>query len=125
MNVSGDLGTYWRKVAHAQDFHVRAAVSQQRDGSIVLGKSAISRNGGSIVDFRTFGKLALSMIVEVEGGRMPSLVDSLVALGWRIDVDPDCEALAGRKSELLAGTFHLTFAEGEGKLAASAPAGPR
>lgn len=124
VNVSGDLAAYWKKVAHAQDFHVRAVVSQRRDSAILLGKHAISRNGGDIVDFRMFSNLALSMIVEVEGGRMLSLVDSLVALGWHVDVDLDREALAERTSDLLAGTFHLTFPECDGKRATPAPAVP-
>jgi hypothetical protein len=109
VDVSGDLGAYWRKVARAQDFHVRAMVNQQRDTAMLFAKRSISRNGGDIVDFRTFSKLTLSMVVQVERGRLPSLVDSLVALGWDVDVDRDPEALAERASENLAGTFHLSF----------------
>ncbi len=124
MDACGDLGTYWKKVAHAQDFHVRAVVTQRRDSAIPLGKHAISVAGGDIVDFRTFGDLALSMIVEVESGRMLSLVDSIVALGWHVDVDLDPEALAEGTSDLLAGTFHLTFPEVDGKLETLDPAVP-
>lgn len=111
MDVVGDLGTYWKKVARAQEFHVRAVVTQRRDSAILLVKDAISRSGGDILDFRTFGSLALSIIVEVEGARVLSLVDSLVAVGWDVDVDPDGEALADRASDQIVGTFHLIFPE--------------
>ncbi len=109
MDGSGDLGEYWRKVARAQHFHVRALVNQQRDTAMLFAKRSISRNGGDIVDFRTFSRLALSMIVQVERGRLPSLVDSLVALGWSVDADLDREAVAEPASERVAGTFHLRF----------------
>ncbi len=109
MDVTGDLGTYWKKAAHAQAFHVRAVVAQDRDGALLLGKDAIACSGGEILDFRTFGTVALSMIVEVEGGRVLALVDSLVALGWDVDLDPDCDALAERASDRIVGTFHLIF----------------
>ncbi len=109
MDVVGDLGTYWKKVAHAQDFHVRAVVSQHRDSAILLAKRVIARKGGNIVDFRTFGNLALSLIVQVKGRQMLSLVDSLAALGWHVDVALGRETRTERSNDLLAGTFHLTF----------------
>ncbi len=96
-------------MARAQDFHVRALVNQQRDTALLFAKRSISRNGGDIVDFRAFSTLALSMIVQVERGRLASLVDSLVALGWSVDVGLDGDARAGRASEIVAGTFHLSF----------------
>ncbi len=109
MDACGDLGAYWRKVARAQDFHVRARVNQQRDTAMLFAKRSISRNGGDIVDFRAFSKLALSIIVQVDRGRLSSLVESLVALGWVVDASLDREALAGRPDEKLAGTFRLSF----------------
>ncbi len=101
VDVTGDLGTYWRKVARAQDFHVRAVVSDPRDDAILLFKDAISRSGGDVLDFRTFSELELSVIVEVQGGRVLSLIDTLVASGWDVDVDPDGEVLRRFATALL------------------------
>ncbi len=111
MDVTGDLGTYWRKVARAQGFHIRAVVTQRRDSAILLVKDAISHSGGDLLDFRTFGSQALSIIVELEGARVLSMVDALVALGWDVDVEPDREALAVRAGDQIVGTFHLIFPE--------------
>jgi hypothetical protein len=121
--MPGDLAAYWRKVARAQDFHVRALVHGARSRALDLGKAAVCRNRGEILDFRTFGDQCLSMIVEMDGTRVLSLVDSLVALGWTVDVDPDRDALARRAADLLEGTFQLTF-ERDGELARPVPAVP-
>jgi hypothetical protein len=115
--MAGDLAAYWKKVARAQDFHVRAVVREGRGRAIARGRDAVFLNGGDLLDFRTFSDLSLSMIVEMDGSRVLSLLDSLVALGWDFDVAPDREALARRAGDLLEGTFQLTFDDGE----ASAP----
>jgi hypothetical protein len=122
--MSGDLGEYWKTIARGRDFHIRAVVREGRDRAIDLAKDAVSRNHGDILDFKMFSNLALSMIVEMNGSRALSLLESLVAMGWDVDVDPDCEALALRATDLLEGTFQLTFPDGDGELAISLPAVP-
>jgi hypothetical protein len=99
-------------------------VREGRDRAIDLAKDAVSRNHGDILDFKMFSNLALSMIVEMNGSRALSLLESLVAMGWDVDVDPDREALALRATDLLEGTFQLTFPDGDGELAISLPAVP-
>lgn len=120
--MAGDLAAYWRKVARAQDFHLRVVARERRERAIELGKGALARNRGDLLDFRTFGSRSLSMIVEMEGSRVLSLLDSLDALGWEIDLGPDREALARRGDDSLAGTFRLSFAAGDGELPAPVPA---
>jgi hypothetical protein len=122
--MPGDLAAYWRKVARAQDFHVRAVARDGRARAIGLGKDAIVRNDGDLLDFRTFSDLSLSMIVEMDGGGVLSLLDQLEALGWDIDVNPDRAVLAQRADDLLEGTFQLTFPEGDGEPRIPTPAVP-
>jgi hypothetical protein len=122
--MSADLAAYWKKVARAQDFHVRAAARAGLARAVNAGKDAIVRNRGDVLDFRRFGDLALSIIVEMDGSGVLSLLDELEALGWDVDVNPDRETLAGLAGDLLEGTFQLTFPEGGGELRLPTPAVP-
>lgn len=122
---SGDLGAHWRRVARARDFRIRAVVKESRDRAIDHGKDAVLRHRGDILDFKMFSNLSLCMIVELEGGaRVLALLDSLAALGWDVDVDPDREAIARRAADLLEGTLQLTFPDGDGELEVPVPAVP-
>jgi hypothetical protein len=122
--MSADLAAYWKKVARAQDFHVRVAARAGLARAVNAGKDAIVRNRGDVLDFRRFGDLALSIIVEMDGSGVLSLLDELEALGWDVDVNPDRETLAGLAGDLLEGTFQLTFPEGGGELRLPTPAVP-
>jgi hypothetical protein len=122
--MAGDLAAYWKKVARAQDFHVRVIVREGRARAIDLGKDALLRNDGYLVDFRTFSDLSLSMIVEMEAGSVLSLLDQLEELGWDVDVAPDREVLERRADDLLEGTLQLTFPEDHGELGIPSPAVP-
>jgi hypothetical protein len=122
--MSGDLGAYWKRVARARDFRIRVVVHERRDQAIDRGKDAISRSHGGILDFKMFSNLSLSMIIEVNGSRVLSLLDSLVALGWHVDVEPDREALGRLATDLLEGTLQMTFPEGDGELEIPVPAVP-
>ena len=122
--MSGDLGAYWKTVARARDFHVRVVAREPRDQAIDHGKAAIQSSHGDILDFKMFSNLSLSMIVGLSGRGVLSLLDSLVALGWDVDVDPDREALALRATDPLEGTFQMTFPDGDGELRIPLPAVP-
>jgi hypothetical protein len=122
--MSADLGAYWRETARAGDFRIRAVAREGRERAIEQGKEAVLRNQGAILDFQMFSNLSLSMVVELSGSRVLSLLGSLVALGWDVDVDPDREAIARRGTDLLEGTFQMTFPEGDGELRIPVPAVP-
>jgi hypothetical protein len=122
--MPGDLGAYWKTIARARDFHVRVVVHEPRARAIDRGKAAIQSSHGDILDFKMFSDLSLSIIVGLSGGGVLSLVDSLVALGWDVDVDPDREAMALRTTDLLEGTFQMTFPDGDGELKIPLPAVP-
>jgi hypothetical protein len=122
--MAEDLAAYWRKVARAQRFHVLVTAREPRGRAIDLGKDALLRNHGAILDFRMFSNRSLSMIVEMEGREVLSLLDALEALGWGVDVHPDREALARRAGDLLGGTLQLTFPEGDGALGLRTPGAP-
>ena len=119
--MSGDLGAYWKRVARARDFRIRVVVHERRDQAIDRGKDAISRSHGDILDFKMFSNLSLSMIIELSGRQLLSLLDSLQARGWGVEVEPGREAVAGRADEALEGTLQLTFPEGDGELRIPTP----
>jgi len=120
----GDLGAYWKETARARDFRIRVVVREGRERAIEQGKDAVLGNHGDILDFKMFSNLSLAMIIELNGSRVLSLLDSLVALGWDVDVDPDREAIARRATDLLEGTLQMTFPEGDGELRIPVPAVP-
>jgi hypothetical protein len=122
--MSGDLGEHWKKTARARDFRIRVVVHEGRDQAIDHGKDAVLRNQGAILDFKMFSNLSLAMIIELSGSRLLSLLDSLVELGWNVDVEPDREAIARRATDLLEGTLQMTFPEGDGELEIPVPAVP-
>jgi hypothetical protein len=122
--MAGDLAAYWKKVARAQDFHVRVMAHEGKAQAIELGKCALLRNDGQLLDFRIFSNLSLSMIVEMEGSRVLSLLDQLEELGWDVDVNPDREVLERHADEVFQGTFQLIFPEGDGELRIPVPAVP-
>jgi hypothetical protein len=122
--MSGDLGAYWKTISRARDFHVRVVVRGPRDQAVDHGKAAILGSHGDILDFKMFSNLSLSMIVWLSGRGVLSLLDSLAALGWDVDVEPDREALALRAADSLEGTFQMTFPDGDGELRIPLPAVP-
>jgi hypothetical protein len=119
--MSGDLGAYWKKIERARDFHVRAVVNEPRIQAIDHGKDAVHRSRGDILDFKLFSNLALSMVIELSGSQLLALLDSIAARGWKVEVDPDREAIARRAADPLEGTFQMTFPEGDGELKIPVP----
>jgi hypothetical protein len=119
--MSGDLGAYWKKVERGRDFHVRVVVHEPRDTAIDHGQDAIHRSHGDILDFKMFSNLSLSLIVELSGSQLLSLLDSLAALGWDVEIDPGREVVARRATDPLEGTFQMTFPDGDGELRVLVP----
>jgi hypothetical protein len=119
-----DLGAYWRSKARGNAFAVRAVVRGEREEAIERAKAAVGAAGGDVLDFKMFSNLSLTLIVELRGSGLLSLLDALVALGWNVEVEPGRETFAGRESELLEGTVQLTFPEGDGELRIPQPAVP-
>jgi len=119
-----ELGAYWRSIAKGKDFCIRIVVHEGREQAIDHGKDAIQRNHGDILDFKMFSNLSLAMIVEMNGSRVLALLDSLVELGWDVELEPDREAIGLRATDLLEGTFQMTFPEGDGELKIPQPAVP-
>jgi len=119
--MPGDLGAYWKKIERARDFHVRVVVNEPRDTAIEHGKDSVHQSHGDILDFKMFSNLSLSMIIELNGRQLLSLLDSLQARGWGVEVEPGREAVAGLADEALEGTLQLTFPEGDGELRIPTP----
>jgi hypothetical protein len=119
--MSGDLGAYWKTIERARDFHVRVVVREPRDQAIQSSKDSVHQSHGDILDFKMFGNLALSMIIELSGSQLLALLDSLVARGWDVEVDPGREAVAQRPDDALEGTLQLTFPEGDGEFRIPTP----
>ena len=122
--TAGDLGAYWRSIARGRDFHLQAVARGPRDQAIDLGRDAVHRCRGDILDFKMFSNLSLAMIVELRGGAVPALADALAALGWPVELDPEREQLAQRAGDLLQGTVQVTFPDGDGELRIPMPAVP-
>ena len=119
--MPGDLGAYWKKIERAGDFHVRVVVHEPRDTAIEHGKDAVHQSHGDILDVKMFSNLSLSMIIELSGRQLLSLLDSLQARGWGVEVEPGREAVAQRADDALEGTLQLTFPEGDGELRIPTP----
>jgi hypothetical protein len=122
--MPGDLGAYWKSVARGRDFSVQAVARERRESAMTRAEEEVQRQRGYILDFKMFSNLSLNMIVELSGSGVLALVDSLAALGWPVEVDPDRDVLAGRAADLLEGTFQVTFPEGDGELIIPVPAVP-
>jgi hypothetical protein len=122
--MPGDLGSYWKSVARGRDFRVQAVAGERRDTAIARAQEEIQRQRGDVLDFKMFSNLSLSLIVEMSGDGVAGLVDSLVALGWSVEVEPDRDALAARAADRLEGTVQVTFPEGDGELSIPLPAVP-
>lgn len=111
-------------MARGRDFRVQAVARERREAAIARAEEAVQRQRGDVLDFRMFSDLALNLIVEMTGGGVLALVDSLAALGWHVELEPGREALASRAADRLEGTFQLTFPDGAGELAIPVPAVP-
>ena len=122
--MPGDLCGYWKSVARGRDFRVRAVARERRETAISRAEEAVQRQRGDVLDFKMFSNLSLNMIVELSGGGVAALVDSIAALGWDVEVDPGRDALAARADDRLEGTFQVTFPEGDGELVIPVPAVP-
>lgn len=122
--MPGDLGAYWKSIARGKDFHVQLVVHEGRHPAIEHAREAVLRERGDILDFKMFSNLSLAMIIELDGARLLALLESLVALGWHVEVEPGREVLARRATEQLEGTVQLTFPEGDGELELPLPAVP-
>ena len=122
--VPGDLGEYWKSIARGRHFRVQAVARERRELAIARAEDAVRLHGGDILDFKMFSNLSLSLIVEMTGGGVAALVDSLASRGWQVEVDPGREALAARAGDRLEGTLQVTFPEGDGELAIPVPAVP-
>ncbi len=120
----GDLGPYWKAIARGHHFRLQAVAREPRTAAISRLEEAVQRHGGFILDFKAFSDLSLNLLVESSGSGLVALVDSLVALGWPVEVEPGREALGARAAERLEGTVQLTFPEGGGALAHPQPAVP-
>jgi len=120
--MPGDLGAYWKSVARGRSFRVEAVARERRELAIARVEEAVRRQGGDILDFKMFSNLSLSLMVEMAGGGVVALVDSLGALGWQ--VDPGRDALAAGAAGRLEGTVQVTFPEGDGELVIPVPAVP-
>ena len=119
-----DLGPYWKAIARGHHFRLQAVAREPRLAAISRVEEAVQRNGGFILDFKAFSDLSLNLLVESSGSGVVALVDSLVALGWPVEIEPGREALGARAAERLEGTVQLTFPEGVGALAHPQPAVP-
>jgi len=119
--MPGDLGDYWKQIERGRDFHVRVVVREPRDTAIEHGKDSVHQSHGDLLDFKMFSNLSLSMIIELNGRQLLSLLDSLQARGWDVEVDPGREAVAGRADDALEGTMQMTFPEGDGELRIPTP----
>jgi len=119
-----DLGPYWKTVARGRHFRLRAVAREPRPAAISRLEEAVQRHGGYILDFKAFSDLSLNLLVESSGSAVVALADSLVALGWPVEVEPDRVTLAASAAEQLEGTVQLTFPEGDGSLAHPQPAVP-
>jgi hypothetical protein len=119
-----DLGAYWRSKARGNGFAVRAVVRGEREAEMERAKEAVRVVGGDVLDFKMFSNLSLTLIVELQGSALLSLLDALVALSWSVDCEPDRAAIAGRAADRLEGTLQLTFPEGDGELRIPQPAVP-
>lgn len=104
-----------------RDFQIRAFARGDRHQAIEAAKEAVLRRRGDILDFTPFSNLALSMVLELRGDGVVALVDALAALEWTVELRPSREALSGRAGEVLGGTLHLTFPEGDGELRIRVP----
>lgn len=122
--MPGDLGAYWKSVARGRAFRLEAVARERRELAIARVEEAVRQQGGDILDFKMFSNLSLSLIVEMGGGGVVALVDSLGALGWQVEVDPGRDALAVRAGDRLEGTVQVTFPEGDGELVIPVPAVP-
>jgi hypothetical protein len=122
--MTGDLGAYWKSMARGRDFRVQAVARERRELAIARAEEAVQRQRGDILDFKMFSNLSLNMVIEMSGGGVLALIDSLAALGWHVEVDPDRDALAGCASDRLEGTFQVTFPESDGELVIPVPTVP-
>ena len=120
----GDLGPYWKAVSRGRNFRLQAVAREPRLAAISRVEEAVQQHGGFILDFKAFSDLSLNLLVESSGSGVVALVDSLVELGWPVELDPGREALGARAAERLEGTVQLTFPEGGGALAHPQPAVP-
>jgi hypothetical protein len=119
--MSGDLGADWKTIERARDFHVRVVVCEPRDLAIEQGRDPVRLRHGATTDDAPSGHPSLSVIIELSGHQLLSLLDSLVARGWDVEVDPGREAVARRAGDALGGTLQLTFPEGDGGPRVPAP----
>jgi hypothetical protein len=122
--MHGDLGAYWKSVARGRDFSIQAVARERRELAIARAQEEARRQRGDILDFKMFSNLSLNLIVEMSGGGVVALVDSLGALGWQVEVDPGRDELAARATDRLEGTFQVTFPDGDGEMVIPAPAVP-
>jgi hypothetical protein len=120
----GVLGPYWKATARGRNFRLQAVAREPRVAAISRVEQAVQRHGGFILDFKAFSDLSLNLLVESSGSGVVGLADSLIALGWPVEVDPGREALGAQAAERLEGTVQLTFPEGDGALAHPQPAVP-
>ncbi len=118
------LGPYWRTIARGRSFRLQTVAREPRPAAISRVEDGVQRTGGYVLDFKAFSDLSLNLLVESSGSGVVALADSLVALGWPVDLEPRREALAARAAERLEGTVQLTFPEGDGALAHPQPAVP-
>jgi hypothetical protein len=123
--VSGveKLGPYWKSVARGRQFRVQSVAREPRSAAISRVEMLIQQLRGDILDFKAFSDLSLSIIVELSGAGVAGLVDSLLALGWQVNVEPERDAMAAC-AERLEGTVQVTFPEGKGVLRHPQPAVP-
>jgi hypothetical protein len=119
-----DLGPYWKAIAPGRHFRLQAVAREPRVAAISRVEEAVQRQGGFILDFKAFSDLSLNLLVESSASGVVALADSLVALGWPVEIDPGREALGARATERVEGTVQLTFPEGVGALAHPQPAVP-
>jgi hypothetical protein len=120
----GDLGPYWRAVARGHHFRLQVIAREPRLAAISRVEEAVQRQGGFILDFKAFSDLSLNLLVESSGSGVVALADSLIALGWPVELEPGREILGAQAAERLEGTVQLTFPEGDGALAHPQPAVP-
>jgi hypothetical protein len=121
---SEDLEPRQQASAPARHFRLQAVAREPRVAAISRVEEAVRRHGGFILDFKAFSDLSLNLLVESSGSGVLGIADSLLALGWPVDVEPGREALDACASGRLEGSVQLTFPEGDGTLAHPQPAVP-
>jgi len=119
-----NLGPYWKAIARGRQFRLQAVAREPRSTAISRVEEAVQRQGGYVLDFKAFSDLSLNLLVESSGSGVVGIVDSLVALGWPVDLEPGRAALEACAAERLEGTVQLTFPEGKGALVHPQPAVP-